>query len=297
MYRKPIILLFAAVLSGCWTLCPTAAAQEARVVGIPQELHQLPAQLPKGETIDTAVMTIYYRHAYPVDDFKEGFREVEDCLALQVGRRYTHTFSWNLYLLDRNQTFGEKHAVPFQLTYIGWEVLRDRQTGRIEVLHRIHNSGSFGFGPLECVVYGEEEPRIAWVVDEEPADTLAGYACRRAEGDWGGRRWRVWFAEELPAPVGPWKLGGLPGVILRAECAEGSYRFEVERIEAEAVPIVRYDRRVQRMSKQKWQQTERRMFTHPRDYFTRNGELKVFTLEGRPLTGEWTIRYDPMEKE
>ena len=33
-----------------------------------------------------------------------------------------------------------------------------------------------------------------------------------------GRDWKVWFSEEIPLPLGPWKLGGLPGLILAAHC-------------------------------------------------------------------------------
>lgn len=32
-----------------------------------------------------------------------------------------------------------------------------------------------------------------------------------------GRKWTVYFTEDIPLPLGPWKLGALPGLILSAE--------------------------------------------------------------------------------
>ena len=43
-----------------------------------------------------------------------------------------------------------------------------------------------------------------------------------SRGGWplfSGREWNVWFTEEIPVSLGPWKLNGLPGIILQAECS------------------------------------------------------------------------------
>lgn len=63
------------------------------------------------------------------------------------------------------------------------------------------------------------------MTDDE--QTIAGYKCQSAKINYGGRTWTAWYTEELPFPAGPWKLGGLPGLILRAEDSEGLIGFEI----------------------------------------------------------------------
>lgn len=87
--------------------------------------------------------------------------------------------------------------------------------------------------------YTEPHSEIVWNLCDS-TKTVMGYACSMAETDYHGRHWTVWFTPEIPIQDGPWKLCGLPGLILEASEAEGLYSFTasgMERSDKEMYPI------------------------------------------------------------
>ena len=66
-------------------------------------------------------------------------------------------------------------------------------------------------------LYVIEEPMNAqqWTLTDDTL-TVMGYACKMATCQYAGRSWTVCYTEDVPSTAGPWKLHGLPGLIVRA---------------------------------------------------------------------------------
>lgn len=73
----------------------------------------------------------------------------------------------------------------------------------------------------EQVYYDEPLAEQTWEIGDS-AENILGYDCLMAETQYHGRKWKAWFAPEIPIPFGPWKLHGLPGLILKAESDNGN---------------------------------------------------------------------------
>ena len=73
--------------------------------------------------------------------------------------------------------------------------------------------------------YTETWEKPEWEIEDETR-TILGYECVKATADYRGRKWIAWFAPEIPVQEGPWKLCGLPGLILEAYDTDRDYTFE-----------------------------------------------------------------------
>ena len=69
-------------------------------------------------------------------------------------------------------------------------------------------------------------------------DSICGYACLSATTKYHGLTWNVLYTEEVPASIGPWKLGGLPGLITKATDAQGTHSFTLYGFHQEDTPII-----------------------------------------------------------
>jgi GLPGLI family protein len=68
-----------------------------------------------------------------------------------------------------------------------------------------------------------------WNITQE-TKTIAGYKCIKATTNFRGREWTAWFTPEIAVPLGPWKLRGLPGLIIEATDNSNTYIYRAEKV-------------------------------------------------------------------
>lgn len=89
---------------------------------------------------------------------------------------------------------------------------------------------------LEKYVYDEPVAELGWEIGDSTKNIL-GYECVMASVNYHGRRWTAWFSPEIPVIAGPWKLIGLPGLILEATADGNQYSFIATGIQQTDKPI------------------------------------------------------------
>jgi GLPGLI family protein len=82
-------------------------------------------------------------------------------------------------------------------------------------------------------------PKIDWRIFEDKK-TILSYVCQKAIGIFRGRTYIVWFTAELPMPAGPWKLNGLPGIILAANDDKNEVFFKAIKIVTDLNCLIPY---------------------------------------------------------
>lgn len=113
-------------------------------------------------------------------------------------------------------------------------IMRFGGPGDNGILYENHESGRL----LEETTLEEKKYLISdsvrdpsWKLSEETASVL-GHVCKKATAtDMRGTKLVAWYSEDIPAPVGPEKFGGLPGAILRLDADSGGIVFTATRID------------------------------------------------------------------
>lgn len=78
---------------------------------------------------------------------------------------------------------------------------------------------------FDAFVYNDNWISINWRVKNK-FKKIGKFKAQKAVGEFRGRVYTAWFTEEIPLPCGPWKLFGLPGLILEAEDSEKMFKVK-----------------------------------------------------------------------
>ncbi|SFI27842.1 GLPGLI family protein [Halpernia frigidisoli] len=80
-----------------------------------------------------------------------------------------------------------------------------------------------------------ETPQFSWKILPETVK-IGDYNTQKAEMKYGGRTWNAWFTTDIPIQDGPYKFGGLPGLIVKIEDTAGNYSFDLMQSKKIAAP-------------------------------------------------------------
>ena len=133
--------------------------------------------------------------------------------------------------------------------------------------------------------YEEEMPRLDWELTDSTINVL-GYECQGARCNFRGREWTVFYTEDIPLMDGPWKLHGLPGLIMKATDEKGDYTFECIGIKSKADrPITIYKVPFNNVARHEYYDTKHRYDINPYAYYeaTTGGHITVVDEAGNPL--------------
>jgi GLPGLI family protein len=185
----------------------------------------------------------------------------DDLQCLEVGEHTSRYHSIFAYYRDSVITAWSAKPVPevpieqpkaARGKYFGWseykysEYVKDFSTNTFTEYARMPS-------PMELKFkYSENIPQQSWKILEDTS-TVVGHLCQKATCSFSGREFTAWFSTEIPISNGPWKFGGLPGLVLRVFDKDKLYVFECVKIEPckSAYPIKVYDHEKYEKTKRK----------------------------------------------
>jgi GLPGLI family protein len=141
--------------------------------------------------------------------------------------------------------------------------------------------------------YSEDIHPQKWEIHDDTL-TVAGYLCQKAICLFGGRNYTAWFTSDIPINNGPWKFGGLPGLILKVYDNDKLYVFECISIEKykKKFPIKIFNDYKNRNSIDRKKLLK--LYDNLHDDYYKTAGLTIISVE-RPKKSE--ILYQPLELE
>lgn len=85
--------------------------------------------------------------------------------------------------------------------------------------------------------YSENIEERNWEIEADSVKTILGYDCIMASTTYHGRQWKAWFTPDIPINAGPWKLLGLPGLIMEAIDSTFHHHFTINGIVSTSIPF------------------------------------------------------------
>ena len=225
------------------------------------------------EHLDQATLECIYE--YTVKDPRLQKTEIYYDI-LQVGKRVSKYAAYPDYRIDSvmcrmeditKVTFGQFTAVSNQ--YEGWKaskytIVKDHRTKTLSYYDRVFT---------DRYVYPDTID-IGWKLSDE-TKTVCGYTCRKATATFRRRAWTAWYATDIPVNDGPWKFGGLPGLILQIEDATRDQHFTAISIRTPTENIS------MRKRSEPFKTTRKRFNKQLNDYRSDPGKI----MSGNPLAG------------
>ena len=190
------------------------------------------------EAIDTAQFVAVYDYECRTQD-AEGTPVTDRMqVVVQVGRTVTKSMPLSAYQRTDEITSADA-AMEFQEAMLHmptvWTGYPNGQTTVREFIFPHDYEGS------------EPTPDIVWTLTDDTV-TVGGYLCQTATCKFRGVAWTVCYTEEIPSSAGPWRLRGLPGLIIKAESEAHTFRLAELRQDRGAITAPEQRPDVQRMA-------------------------------------------------
>ena len=161
-----------------------------------------------------------------ISDTLEPEKVSDELMILKAGSKSSVFYSYSNFVTDsmnneRAKKSERDNIVKGGFLFMGVGILtsqiyKNYPEGKVTTLDRI------AINSFRC----EEENEVpSWQLLTDTM-TIFSYYCQKAVCHFKGRDYEAWFTPEIPRSEGPWKLHGLPGLILKASDSQGHYSFE-----------------------------------------------------------------------
>ena len=240
-------LTFISLVLFLWTITQLLAGQSALKDDNPNEQAQ--------------IRVIYHFSQKVIKDKEPIF--ITDTMALDIGNNWSVYYDWNKARRDSLSEANFRNNPPKRVSLrFSEDELQQRLDARNQIINTIDRSkgerariykyrtsgkvflfddapNAYPGGNIKYFKLMENIPSQNWQILNDTA-TILGYTCMKATSFFRGRIYNAWFTLDIPINDGPWKLYGLPGLILKVEENNQVFIFEAIGIQKTKNEIIHF---------------------------------------------------------
>jgi GLPGLI family protein len=230
-----------------------------------------------------------YKKSYCKNETDTAF--VTDKQSLLIGKDLSKYYS-QYYYDYCERAMKKNYETALEESACTFEIFKNYPANKITV---IEQAGRHMFGGF--TLYSEDTPKFNWSIGNDTT-TILGYACQKATTTFRGRNYIAWFTPEIPSNNGPWKFGGLPGLILKIYDDKRNFDFECSGIQqlGKAEQIKLYTRDYTKVTRQQMDKIYRRFCKDPMQFWKDIHSKMVEDLSGTSTVIP-KMNYNPLELE
>jgi GLPGLI family protein len=258
--------------------------------------------------VDSAYVKISY--AFNATDIKN-YQTYDDWQLLEIGSRQSKYYSFFVYNCDSLVTDYVKknpnaQSIPSRMGISGKDRNRWSEYYYSEYFKDFTKNTYTEYARMPehlekaNACYTEALPVFDWEILTDTL-TVMTYLCQKATCHFRGRDFVAWFTLDIPINNGPWKFGGLPGLILKVSDTEKRCDFECIGIEYSkpGFPIKKY------LDYAKYQEKDRQEILKYQKESHENYHKMAGLISGDFIDGKFVsnnkphprVKYEPIELE
>lgn len=254
------------------------------------------------QALDNAFLKCQYEYIWQNDTLEN--KERNDLLILQIGKKISKCYSYYSSQVDSLLALPDGDKIAGKMISDAMKsddfmkgnyphkrmkayVYKNYPQGKMTVTDGLS---------LQDYIYEDDLNAQDWQITDS-IKTILDYSCQKAECNFRGRQWTAWFAPDIPVNDGPWKFGGLPGLIMEAYDRGKQYHFNIIGLEKTEEPFVFSETYV---GSKKFEKTSRIEFLKAQKKYLMNmsGFIELETgidlSDGTPAK---VMRYDLIERD
>lgn len=250
--------------------------------------------------IDKTLLTLTYEVVF-IKDTTRPEKKTTDLMILDIGSKISKYYSYKQFKRDSIVKIDKENNASFDVQML--HIKQYRPGAFSHCIYKNYPSGQLTMHDKivkDLFIMEEKLPDFNWHLTEQ-TDSICGYLCHIATGEFRGREYKAWFASEISKSEGPWKFCGLPGLILKIEDRAQQYIFECISINSktQSRPITIDEAKRRKASAKELDKLYRSYSNDPLKYLKNSANIsinKITNKDGEPMSNkDIKISYNPLE--